>query len=469
MLDLATGELIPWPRAESPDRMGQAILKLGKGDLIYDCDLGDRSLMLLRGATSEQAQDTGEPSIKGHLIGQRLPEVLTVKTAEGRQYQVTILAADDKTCTLQYSLISTDRGTGGAPGRAGESRRRLELRIAPRQGELGPDAVEEYRKALADGRSLADSRCLWAAVRPGLKLSSDLVTQTREGKTWLLVYNDDSLIMVPSQGWRLVHVGRNTDENGRAMLVLRFDDAGATQMVRLTGPHGGQLLAIVVGGLVVSTPMIPQCQDGSYCATVTGSFTEQQLGDMTAILRQGMVEPFANDGGDFRPIQLGNGVTVEPLGVCEHPSIGKSWWRPNGSLLAERPYDDDHGRAFPKPGEKGYKLAVRFSGLAGKNIGAYVVPSNSKTTNGGTLGQISDKNGKKNAEYLNGSVDEAIVWQGVAFDAELDSFDLRVGVSQGPWKSEYRREIGKSSDAVEWAVFRDVTLRPQRKTDTDAP
>ena len=110
--------------------------------------------------------------------------------------------------------------------------------------------------------------------------------------------------------------------------------------------------------------------------------------------------------------------------MCEHPSIGKSWWRPNGSLLAERPYDDDHGRAFPKPGEKGYKLAVRYSGLAGKNIRPMCVPSNSKTTNGGTLGQISDKNGKKNAEYLNGSVDEAIVWQGVAFDAELDSFDL---------------------------------------------
>ena len=36
---------------------------------------------------------------------------------------------------------------------------------------------------------------------------------------------------------------------------------------------------------------------------------------------------------------LPNGVTVELVGVCEHPSEGKQWWRPNGTLLKEAPYD----------------------------------------------------------------------------------------------------------------------------------
>jgi len=35
---------------------------------------------------------------------------------------------------------------------------------------------------------------------------------------------------------------------------------------------------------------------------------------------------------------LSNGVTVELVGVCEHPSEGKQWWRPDGSLLNETPY-----------------------------------------------------------------------------------------------------------------------------------
>jgi len=35
---------------------------------------------------------------------------------------------------------------------------------------------------------------------------------------------------------------------------------------------------------------------------------------------------------------LPNGVTVELIGVCEHPSEGKQWWRADGSLLKVMPY-----------------------------------------------------------------------------------------------------------------------------------
>ncbi len=36
--------------------------------------------------------------------------------------------------------------------------------------------------------------------------------------------------------------------------------------------------------------------------------------------------------------KLPSGVTVELVGVCEHPSEGKQWWRPDGTLLNETPY-----------------------------------------------------------------------------------------------------------------------------------
>jgi len=35
---------------------------------------------------------------------------------------------------------------------------------------------------------------------------------------------------------------------------------------------------------------------------------------------------------------LPNGVTVELVGICEHPSEGEQWWRPDGAFLKERPY-----------------------------------------------------------------------------------------------------------------------------------
>ncbi len=37
-------------------------------------------------------------------------------------------------------------------------------------------------------------------------------------------------------------------------------------------------------------------------------------------------------------VTLANGATVEFIGVCESPSVGKQWWGPDGSLLGYEPY-----------------------------------------------------------------------------------------------------------------------------------
>lgn len=104
LLDLASGELVPLPgKGPDPNDIQQALRKQGRGDILYDCDLGDRTLILMRDARSEQARgDTGDPGVQGYLIGKQLPETLTVATAEGRRYDVTILAADDTSCTMTY-------------------------------------------------------------------------------------------------------------------------------------------------------------------------------------------------------------------------------------------------------------------------------------------------------------------------------------------------------------------------------
>lgn len=162
---------------------------------------------------------------------------------------------------------------------------------------------------------------------------------------------------------------------------------------------------------------------------------------------------------------LPNGVTVELVGVCEHPSEGKQWWRPDGSLLEEAPYDDDFGRAFPQDGEKGYKFAVKYSGLAGKEVDARVIPTDFKTTNGGALFSTSEKNGKENTKYVEGLLDEKIVWLGAAFDEKLGHCDIRIGVCRGDWKSDYRYKTDQPNDIVEWVEFKNVSLKPNFKTD----
>ena len=293
VLDLATRALVSLPPVgPEPEKVQQALRKLGKGDLLYDCDSGDRTLILLRDATSEQAQgDTGEPSWKGYLIGPHLPGVLTVKTAEGRQYRITILAADDNGCTLKYSLVTTDKGAGGGaligPGKGGST---LELRIALTNDELDPAVVEGCRKALAEGRTPPGGRYVWVPVRPGMNLSFTLVTQTQDNKTWLLVHNDESFIMVPAQGCRLAHVGRMTDNDGRTAVTVDFDEAGGDRLARLTQAYDGHHLALIVADVVVAAPMIRGGQGGFRNAVITGNFTEPALEEMIESLRRGMIQ-----------------------------------------------------------------------------------------------------------------------------------------------------------------------------------
>ena len=61
--------------------------------------------------------------------------------------------------------------------------------------------------------------------------------------------------------------------------------------------------------------------------------------------------------------RLPSGVTVELLGVSENPSRDRPWWRPDGSPLAEPPYDWLEASVEPEPGKISREIVVRLSKL----------------------------------------------------------------------------------------------------------
>ncbi len=71
----------------------------------------------------------------------------------------------------------------------------------------------------------------------------------------------------------------------------------------------------------------------------------------------------ASDSSEFNT-KLPNGVTVELIGICEHPSEGKQWWRPDGAILEPDHAPSDHSRMTVKPDEteQARELALRFAG-----------------------------------------------------------------------------------------------------------
>jgi beta-lactamase regulating signal transducer with metallopeptidase domain/nitrous oxidase accessory protein NosD len=181
------------------------------------------------------------------------------------------------------------RAGGSASVEPGKAASALEIRAAPMPDELTLEVVEECTKALDEGHT-STAGYLWVPVRPGTKPPLDSVVRTHAGKTWLLVHNKEPFIMVPAQGWRLAHVGRSTDENGRPMVTLEFDEAGAERLSQLTQvliqTQHDHPLAILVDGLVVSAPVL--IGGPLRAAVIVGDFTEQDIQDMIAVLSANM-------------------------------------------------------------------------------------------------------------------------------------------------------------------------------------
>ena len=98
MLDLASGELLEIPKADTEEEIWEAIEKFGKGDLVYDAS----SLILVRGATTQSPTETITGPFKACRIGQKLPVSLTITTKENADYAIKVHSADNDGCQLEY-------------------------------------------------------------------------------------------------------------------------------------------------------------------------------------------------------------------------------------------------------------------------------------------------------------------------------------------------------------------------------
>lgn len=67
-----------------------------------------------------------------------------------------------------------------------------------------------------------------------------------------------------------------------------------------------------------------------------------------------------------------NGISVELLGVSEHPSKKTSWWRPDGSPLAEPPCDPLKGSVDGGPGYVAREFALQWHNLPSEPVGTQV-------------------------------------------------------------------------------------------------
>ena len=61
-------------------------------------------------------------------------------------------------------------------------------------------------------------------------------------------------------------------------------------------------------------------------------------------------------------VTLSDGTKVELVGICEHPSEDRQWWRPDGTLMENAPYKSKGTRLEPQEGYNYYELVMRLTG-----------------------------------------------------------------------------------------------------------
>jgi hypothetical protein len=123
-------------------------------------------------------------------------------------------------------------------------------------------------------------------------------------------------------------------------------------------------------------------------------------------------------GSGFSAV-LANGMTVELVGICEHPSDGRQWWRPDGSWLSEqqRPYEKVSGKT-KTINTKTYEAAFKLVGAGSDDASISIVG------HGGLF-----------AFYGKG-----VYCKTLGVDPEVEELDLKVGIASGPWQADYEYE-----------------------------
>ncbi|NQT01224.1 MAG: M48 family metalloprotease, partial [Planctomycetes bacterium] len=107
----------------------------------------------------------------------------------------------------------------------------------------------------------------------------------------------------------------------------------------------------------VQAPGFKALRRSLYSGHFTFNKKDQEIFDFT------LESEKVSDSSEFKKT-LPNGVTVELIGVCEHPSEGKQWWRPDGGMLSSDQVPSEYSRMTVEPDEteQARELALRFSG-----------------------------------------------------------------------------------------------------------
>ena len=118
----------------------------------------------------------------------------------------------------------------------------------------------------------------------------NLAAAERDGRYYVLLYTtpQKSLTHGGDRPWSIRSAGRTRDELGRTAVAFAMDQGGAAALGRLTGPHVGENMAIVLDEKVYGAPTLQSRISNS--GQITGSYSEQEVNYLIRVLAAGALE-----------------------------------------------------------------------------------------------------------------------------------------------------------------------------------
>ncbi len=119
--------------------------------------------------------------------------------------------------------------------------------------------------------------------------------------------------------------------------------------------------------------------------------------------------------------KLSNGISVELLGVCHHPSQKNSWWQPNSEPLKITPYDQITSQLYPDKDQHALEFAFRVG--QGNHMIDYALRGDD------AIQLTMPSRALSNRYYLNFTL-----YASAIFPDSLATTDFRFGISSDDWQ-----------------------------------
>ena len=147
--------------------------------------------------------------------------------------------------------------------------------------EFGADTPEMEAQAEADPEAFFAAR--------------GLVGARHDGKIYMLLYTAPTKSMSHSatSQWSVERVYPSSDQLGRAAVAFSLDAAGGALMLRMTGAHVNQRMAIVLDGQVYSAPNL-ESQIGK-SGIIQGQFSPEDINYLIRVLAAGSLSARLSD------------------------------------------------------------------------------------------------------------------------------------------------------------------------------